>query len=224
MPCSSSRRERRSIPGTLGAPCQHQWVTRATGGRRGPRVIAGDAGGLRLVTPKGINTRPTADRVKEALFSALGSGRLEGASVLDAYAGSGALGIEALSRGAASAVLVDRDVEAVDAIRANLMHTHLGNRARVHQRDVEVFLRTPAPAPEAPFDLVLLDPPYEQPSDDLALALRALSAPGWLQSDGIVVVERAAAAGPPELPQSWVVTWDRVYGDTLVLVTGPSTA
>jgi 16S rRNA (guanine966-N2)-methyltransferase len=187
-------------------------------------VIAGEAGGLRLVTPKGTNTRPTADRVKEALFSALGPGRLVGASVLDAYAGSGALGIEALSRGAASAVLVDRDAQAVDAIRTNLMHTHMGARARVQQRDVEVFLRTPPPTPEAPFDLVLLDPPYDQPPGELAAALRALAVPGWLHSAGIVVVERAGTAGAPELPPSWVVTWERVYGDTLVLVTGPSTA
>ena len=222
MAWSSSSRERRSIPATVGAPCHDQWVTRATGSGRGPRVIAGEAGGLRLVTPPGTSTRPTADRVKEALFSALGPDRVDGASVLDGYAGSGALAIEALSRGAATAVLVDHDAQAVDAIRRNLLHTHLGAGARVQQRDVEVFLRMPPPAPEAPFDLVLLDPPYDQPSSELAAALSALAAPGWLHSGGVVVIERAASAGVPDLPDGWVVTWDRVYGDTLVLVTGRS--
>ena len=177
MPCSSSRSERRSIPATLGEPCHDQWVTRATGGGRGPRVIAGEAGGLRLATPPGTSTRPTADRVKEALFSALGPDRIEDASVLDGYAGSGALAIEALSRGAATAVLVDHDAQAVAAIRKNLVHTHLGARARVAQRDVAVFLRMPPPTPEAPFDLVLLDPPYDQPPSDLASALERARGP-----------------------------------------------
>jgi len=184
-------------------------------------VIAGEAGGLRLTVPKGVRTRPTADRVKESLFAALGPDRLLGASVLDCYAGSGALAIEALSRGAARAVLVDRDPLAVDAIRRNLRATHLSERARVQRRGVGAFVRGDAP-PEAPFDLVFLDPPYDQPAGKLAAVLAALAAPGWVGDDGSVVVERAASAGPPPLPPGWGATWSRAYGDTLLVLAAPA--
>lgn len=186
-------------------------------------MIGGEAGGLRLTAPKGSRTRPTADRVKEALFAALGPGRLAGASVLDCYAGSGALGIEALSRGAARALLVDRDPLAVDAIRRNLRSTKLAERAHVQRRGMGTFLRADPPAPNAPFDLVFLDPPYDQPAGELAGVLAALSGPGWLRDEATVVVERAASAGPPPLPPGWVVTWHRVYGDTLVVLAARAT-
>jgi 16S rRNA (guanine966-N2)-methyltransferase len=182
-------------------------------------VIAGEQGGLRLVVPKGTRTRPTADRVKESLFGALGAGRLAGANVLDGYAGSGALAIEALSRGAARATLVDRDPRAVDAIRRNLASTRLTDRATVHRRGFGGFLA--GRVPDVPFDLVLLDPPYDVTGPDLARVLAALAVPGWLAAGATVVVERAAAAGPPPLPEGWRVTWERVYGDTLVVLTGP---
>ncbi|MBM3674183.1 MAG: 16S rRNA (guanine(966)-N(2))-methyltransferase RsmD [Actinobacteria bacterium] len=188
----------------------------AHGGGRGPRVIAGEAGGLRLSAPNGTRTRPTADRVKEALFAALGPLRIVGANVLDGYAGSGALAIEALSRGAARALLVDREPLAVDAVRRNLRTTKLADRASVQRRGLGSFLR--AAPPEVPFDLVFLDPPYDQPGPELAGVLTALAAPGWCSHDATLVIERAASAGPPPLPAGWLVTWHRVYGDTLVVL------
>jgi 16S rRNA (guanine966-N2)-methyltransferase len=180
-------------------------------------VIAGQAGGLRLTAPKGTRTRPTADRVKEALFAALGPDRLLGAVVLDCYAGSGALAIEALSRGAARALLVDRDPLAVDAIRRNLGSTGFTGTAHVQRRGVGAVVRG-APPSDAPFTLVFLDPPYDQPAGKLAGVLAALAEPGWIAPAGTVVVERAASAGPPLLPAGWEVTWSRVYGDTLVVL------
>jgi 16S rRNA (guanine966-N2)-methyltransferase len=185
-------------------------------------VIAGEAGGLRLTAPKGTRTRPTADRVKESLFAALGPGRLLGASVLDLYAGSGALAIEALSRGAAGALLVDRDPLAVDAIRRNLRTTKLADRARVQHRGVGAVMRATPPA-SAPFDLVFCDPPYDLAPGKLARVLAALAEPGWVAPGGTVVVERAASAGPPLLAVGWEVTWSRVYGDTLVVLVAPAT-
>ena len=175
------------------------------------RVIAGELGGRRLVAP--ANSRPTTDRVREALFSALGAGRIEEAAVLDLYAGSGALAIEALSRGARVAVLVDQDRRAVEACRQNLEATELTERARVVALGVDVFLRTP-PA-EAPFALVFVDPPYEMADDVLSTTLGPLQTPGWLSADGAVVVERAKGSSPPT---GWIVGWERTYGDTLVSI------
>jgi 16S rRNA (guanine966-N2)-methyltransferase len=197
-------------------------VARSTGGGsgRGPRVIAGEAGGLRLTAPKGTRTRPTADRVKESLFAALGPDRLLGAVVLDLYAGSGALAIEALSRGGATALLVDRDPLAVDAIRRNLRSTGVHDRARVQRRGVGTVVRGSPPS-DAPFDLVFLDPPYDQPAGKLAEVLAALDEPGWLAPESTIVVERASSAGPPLVPPGWGVTWSRVYGDTLVVLVAP---
>ena len=180
------------------------------------RVIAGEAGGLRLVAPKGDRTRPTADRVKESLFSALG-GRVDGASVLDLYAGSGALAIEALSRGARSAVLVDRAQPAAVAIRANLATTRMTEQARVVRRSVEAVLRD-RPPPEAPFDLVFLDPPYEQPIAALGKALGDLGSERWSAVDARIVVERAAGSAPPPWPSGWDVPWERASGGTIVTV------
>ena len=206
------------------APCNHRDVSRASGGTsgRGPRVIAGEAGGLRLAAPKGTRTRPTADRVKESVFAALGPGTLLGAAVLDIYSGSGALGIEALSRGATSALLVDRDPLAVDTIRRNLRTTGLKDRARVQRRGVGTLVRA-APPPDAPFDLVFCDPPYDEPASKLGAVLDALAAPGWLAEDAIMVVERSASTGPPPVPPGWGVTWSRVYGDTLVVLVAAAT-
>ena len=184
---------------------------------RGPRVIAGEIGGLRLATPKGTRTRPTADRVKESLFAALGA-RVDDAVVLDLYAGSGALAIEALSRGAARAVAVDRDAAAIAAIRTNLARGHLEGRLRVHGRAASAYLAEAAT--EGPFDLVLMDPPYDTPDEVIVGHLEALGAPGVLAAGACVVVERAAD-GAPTMPTGWSVTWSRTYGDTLLVLCEP---
>lgn len=188
----------------------------APGRGRGPRVIAGEAGGRRLVVPLGTRTRPTADRVKEALFAALGPSRIIGTHVLDGFAGSGALAIEALSRGASRALLVDRDPLSADAIRRNLQTTGLADRAAVQRRGLGTVLRSNPP--DTPFDLVFLDPPYDYAGTDLGAIILQLSAPGWVSNDGTIVIERAESSGPPSLPPEWMVTWDRVYGDTLIVI------
>jgi len=180
-------------------------------------VIAGSAGGLALVAPKGGAARPTTDRVKESLFGALGPDRLVDASVLDLYAGSGALAIEALSRGADRAVLVDRDRSAVTAIRRNLATTRLRDQARVQGSTVAAFVDGKPPA-ERPFDLVFLDPPYAANSAELGRVLSGLDRSGWLAKGATVVVERPSGAGSAPAPAAWKATWERAYGDTLVTV------
>jgi 16S rRNA (guanine966-N2)-methyltransferase len=179
------------------------------------RVIAGSAGGRRLVAPKG-SARPTTDRLKEALFASLGRHRTDDAVVLDLYAGSGALAIEALSRGAARAVLVDRDFASEVAIRANVGEIGFADVARFQRSTVASFLA--APVPEAPFDLVFLDPPYDTASREVADALAALAAGGLVVPGGTVVVERPKAAEPIELPAGWSTEKERTYGDTHLLI------
>jgi 16S rRNA (guanine966-N2)-methyltransferase len=139
------------------------------------RVIAGSARGVPLTAPRGGRTRPITDRVKETLFAILGE-RVPDARMLDLYAGSGAIGIEALSRGAASADFVEHDRTALAALRANLERTHLAGQARVHAQDVERFLGA---AEAGAWDLAVLDPPYETRA--IVAPLRALAprlAPG----------------------------------------------
>jgi 16S rRNA (guanine966-N2)-methyltransferase len=177
------------------------------------RVIAGTAKGRRLRVPKGRLVRPTSDRVREALFASLGD-RIPGASVLDLFAGSGALGIEALSRGADIAVLVERDPRALAAISENLDHTGLASRARVVRDDVARFCRAPGTA----FHVVLADPPYTFSTPEVYALLDDLLAAGGLVPDGIVVVERdrhdskSAALSPPGLALARTAT----YGDTVL--------
>jgi len=178
------------------------------------RVIAGTAGGRKLVAPKG-DVRPTTDRLKEALFSSLGP-RVHDATVLDLYAGSGALAIEALSRGAGRAVLVDSDRVATAAIRANLATTGFENAARVERISVERFVT--APIRDAPFDLVFLDPPYEVENAVVAGVLAALAATEAVTDGATVVVERAKGGEPVALPDGWDIEKERAYGDTLLIV------
>ncbi len=190
---------------------------------RGPRpltlrIVAGEQGGRRLVTPEGV--RPTTERVREALFSSLGE-LVVGASVLDLFAGSGAMAFEALSRGAAGAVLVEVDRHAAEICRTNADALGVGSRARVLERAVLDVVGGPPPA-EAPFDLVCCDPPYDVPGDEVAEVVRALGAAGWLTPDARVVVERPAGdAGAVTWPPGWSVRWERRYGDTLVTVVTP---
>ena len=175
------------------------------------RVVAGLYGGRRLVAPPGSATRPTSDRVREALFSILGPD-VEGARVLDLYAGSGALGIEALSRGAATAVFVDRSEPAVAAIKANL--EALGIEAAVRRMEARAALR-PAPAGADPYDLVFLDPPYRHAAGlgrELSEALPAVLAPGAR------VISESDRREPLEL--ALALTDERSYGDTVIRIHG----
>jgi 16S rRNA (guanine966-N2)-methyltransferase len=179
------------------------------------RVIAGEAKGRRLTGIRRSAIRPTSDRVREALFSTLGAA-VPGAAVLDLYAGSGALGIEALSRGAASAVFVDSDREAVDAIRANLSLTRMDDRATVVRTSVGGFL---AAGRHGPFDIVFLDPPYAQgpPLGDLG----ALVGGGLLGDGASVVLETRGPIAPPPVEGLELVSLRR-YGDTTLVFLRPS--
>jgi 16S rRNA (guanine966-N2)-methyltransferase len=183
-------------------------------GPKKPRIIAGEAGGRRLTVPPGDGVRPTSDRVKESVFSALGPERLVGARVLDLYAGSGALALEALSRGAAGAMLVERDRGAARAIRANVETLGFGDRAVLRVGPVSGVLGGPPPAER--FDLALLDPPYDAPGSEVEAVVGRL-VEAWMAPGATVVVERAADSPALEWPTGWGSTWERCYGDTLVL-------
>ena len=181
------------------------------------RVVAGTVGGRSLeVPPKG--TRPTSERVREALFSRLGHlGVLDGARVLDLYAGSGALGIEAVSRGAAHATLVEHARVAADVCRRNVRSLGLTDRVAVVAERAERFAGRPA---VAPWDLVLVDPPYDVSDEDLAQVLSGVA--GSLDPDAVVVVERAARGAEPAWPPG-VERFDvRAYGDTRVWFAEPA--
>ena len=176
------------------------------------RIVAGRWGGRRLTTPRGTAVRPTADRVREALFSILGDS-VEGARELDLFAGSGALGLEALSRGAAEATFVDSSAASVAAVRANL--EALGGEGEVRRADAVRFLRA-APGQARHYDLVLLDPPYR-----LAARLgRELSEalPAVLAHDALVVSESDRRS---PLSLDLPVTDERRYGDTLIRIHDP---
>lgn len=180
------------------------------------RVISGSAGGRRLVAPPGADTRPTSDRVKEALFSSLGPLAAD-VAVLDLYAGSGALAVEALSRGAGSAVLVEQAPKALEAIRRNLESTGLAPRATVVRADVARYCRAPAAfgAP-GPFDLVLIDAPYQQPAAVVFARLEELHGAGALAPGAFVVVERDRRGEDPEPPPWLARERSRTYGDTVL--------
>ncbi len=161
------------------------------------RIIAGSARGRSLVVPRGETTRPTSDRVREALFSRLEhEGVLEGARVLDLYAGSGALGLEAASRGAVHVMLVEQAKPALEACRRNV--------AALGLPGVEVLAapvsRALSVTPIEPYDLVLADPPYRLSEEDLASVLKALVALAWLAEGAVVVVERSVRVPEPRWP------------------------
>lgn len=183
------------------------------------RVIAGSAGGRRLTVPAGAAVRPTADRVREALFSSLGPA-VPDATVLDLFAGSGALGIEALSRGAARVVLVERDRRAAAVVASNLARTGLQERATLVRTDAAAYARDPR---GGPFDIVLLDPPYEHATPDLYALATALRDAGGLAPDATVVLERDRRdpTGDAEPPPFLALGRRRVYGDTVLLYLRP---
>ena len=176
------------------------------------RIVAGAFRGRSLVAPKGHSTRPTADRVREAMFNVLEHapwGRPPtGARVLDLFAGSGALGLEALSRGAAFCLFVDHDPAAEAAVLANLGALGLGDRARVLRRDASrLGARSSADGPA--FDLAFLDPPYTKGLAEAALT--SLADGAWLAPGGLVIAERGA--DEPELkPDGYEILDDRRWG------------
>jgi 16S rRNA (guanine966-N2)-methyltransferase len=182
------------------------------------RIISGRAGGLRLATPAGAGTRPTSDRVREALFSRLEHlDVLRGAHVLDLYAGSGALGLEAASRGAASVLLVEADRAAAKVTKANAAALGIPGTTVRHAPVVKVL----ASAPAAPCTLVFSDPPYELGEEQLAEDFALLVAHGWLTPDALVVVERSARSPEPRWPAQWEPEGERRYGETKVWFAGP---
>ena len=178
------------------------------------RIIAGRAGSISLEVPD-AGTRPTSDRVRESLFGALESAdALQGAAVLDLYAGSGALGLEAVSRGAASVDLVEKSPRAAAIVERNAAKVAKSLRRdagiRVHRSPVTAFLG----APRGPFDLVFLDPPYDLPDAELTHALALL--PPSLGSRATVVIERAARSPMPDLPLGLTHDRHKKYGDTVL--------
>ncbi|HVH52832.1 MAG TPA: 16S rRNA (guanine(966)-N(2))-methyltransferase RsmD [Actinomycetota bacterium] len=179
------------------------------------RVIAGTAKGVRLApVPRGV--RPVSDMAREGLFSSIAS-EVSGAAVLDLYAGTGALGIEALSRGADAVTFVERSFPARATVLQNLNRTRLAERARIVSSPVGAFL-TGDDRSRRPFDLVLIDPPYETPGAEVDAVLAELGS-GWLPEHGwTVVLTRPARSSMPVIPVDWHVARRLEYGDTLVLV------
>lgn len=158
-------------------------------------------------------TRPTSDRVREAVFSALESRMdISGAQVLDLYAGSGALGLEALSRGAAGALMVEADARAVRVIKSNVRAAGLAG-ARVRKATVAALL---AGVPERRYDLVFADPPYAAPPEEVATMLSALVERGWLVPEALVVLERSARAAGTAWPDGFGEVTVRRYGETRI--------
>ena len=176
------------------------------------RVIAGEAGGRRLAVPGGRETRPTSDRAREGLFATIAAlaGPLTGARVLDLYAGSGAVGLEALSRGAAHVLLVESGARASRVIRENVKALGLPGAEVVTDRVERVLARGPA---GGPYDIAFADPPYALADDEVARMLTALADRGWLVPGALVVVERATRSGPVSWPAGFEPDRARRYGE-----------
>ena len=209
-PCPGGHHER----GDLGP-----WSASQAGvqTRHMTRVIAGQARGRRLAVPGGRTTRPTSDRAREAMFAAAGSvlGSFDGTRVLDLYAGSGAFGLEALSRGATAALLVEADPRTAGVIRANIGAVGLPGARLVNDR-VERVLARGLPAGGEPYDVVFADPPYALPDDGVTAALAALVPGGWLAPGALVIVERAARSGPLRWPEGFFPGRSRRYGEAML--------
>ena len=182
------------------------------------RIVSGKYRGLSLATPKDARIRPTSDRVREALFNVLAHNDFEtgftlvGARVLDLFAGTGALGLEALSRGAAFVMFVDDHFESRGLIRRNVEAAHATGISKIWRRDASALGDMPANA-NGPFNLVFIDPPYRQGL--AARALAGLVAGGWLSRTAVLAVETAAEEDLP-LPAGLAIADKRAYGDTLV--------
>jgi 16S rRNA (guanine966-N2)-methyltransferase len=181
------------------------------------RIIAGAHGGRRLAAPPGAQTRPTSDRVREAFFSTLDSMTdLDGARFADLFAGSGAIGLEAISRGAAFALLVEADAKAARTIRENMGMLRVGDSARLITGKVAQVLA--APPEGGPYDVVFADPPYALADDEVTEMQQALVTNGWLAPEAVVVLERSTRTAVRGTPMTWVegITADRSkrYGET----------
>jgi 16S rRNA (guanine966-N2)-methyltransferase len=194
------------------------------------RVIAGEAGGRRLAVPDGRDTRPTSDRAREGLFSTIVSmlGSLAGTRVLDLYAGSGAVGLEALSRGADHVLLVEQGARATRVIRENIEAIGLPGAVLAADRVERVLARGPAPAggqaSTAPaggqastvggrYDVVFADPPYALADTAVSQVLSLLAGQAWLAPGALVIVERATRSGPVSWPDGFVPDKTRRYGE-----------
>ena len=184
-------------------------------------MIAGEAGGRRLAVPDGRDTRPTSDRAREGLFATISSvvGPLAGARVLDLYAGSGAVGLEALSRGAEHVLLVEHGVRAARVIRQNIEAIGLPGAVVIADRVERVLARGPAPAEgqdgtaEGRYDVVFADPPYALADAGVTQVLSLLAEQGWLAPGALVIVERATRSGPLSWPDGFVPDRARRYGE-----------
>ena len=178
------------------------------------RVIAGEAGGRRLAVPAGRDTRPTSDRAREGLFATISSmiGSLASSRVLDLYAGSGAVGLEALSRGAAHVLLVESGARAGRVIQQNISSIGLPGAEVIIDRVERVLAR--GPAPNAPrYGLVFADPPYALSGEEVSGVLSALADRGWLAPGALVIVERATRSGPVNWPAGYAADRARRYGE-----------
>ncbi|HSV68209.1 MAG TPA: 16S rRNA (guanine(966)-N(2))-methyltransferase RsmD [Mycobacteriales bacterium] len=177
------------------------------------RIVAGSAGGRRIAVPPGASTRPTSGRTREALFNTLATlTDLDGARVLDLYAGSGAVGLEALSRGAGHALFVEADPRTGRLVRDNARALGLAGAAEVRVERVPRLVAGPPPGP--PYDVIFADPPYALPDTDLDAVLAGLARHGWLAAGAVVVVERASSSAGPMWPMPLNPVRRRRYGDT----------
>jgi 16S rRNA (guanine966-N2)-methyltransferase len=178
------------------------------------RIIGGTAGGRRISVPRGVNTRPTSDRVREALFSVIEAwcGSLSGLRFLDLYAGSGAVGLEAWSRGAGVVTLVEQDRRTAGMTATNARNLGF-SRADIVTGSVSATL---ARIPSAPYDVAFLDPPYAHADGDVSSDLDALEAQGWLVPGAMVVVERASRSAEPAWPRDFSGTRQKKYGETVL--------
>lgn len=198
--------------------------TRAEPTRPGPnrttvvamtRIIAGAAGGRRIDAPDGRTTRPTSDRAREALFASVQSdlGSLDGIRVMDLYAGSGAIGLEALSRGASHALMVEADRKAAQVVRANISTLRLPGAELAVDRVERVLARGNT---GAPYDLVVADPPYPVTEEEIAGVLADLVDHGWSAEDTVVVMERSKRSPEPTWPKGVELDRSRKYGEAIL--------
>lgn len=187
------------------------------------RIIAGSAGGRTIRTPKGRDTRPTTDRVREALFSRVEALLdLDGVRVLDLYAGSGALGLEALSRGADHLLAVEKHRPTARLVEVNARELGLADRVEVRAASVETVLAPETdPETDRAYHLVLADPPYPMGEEALTEVLAALVTGGWLDPDALLLVERSSRSPRPTWPDGLRHLDTRVYGETALHLAEP---